>query len=62
MIMQFVKPKPIDWTKYIEPKFQIYVPCGVTCTVDFVSENDYKQLLKKPRFKECQDKIYILNN
>lgn len=60
--MQFPKPKPIDWTKYSEPKIQIYVPYGVTCTVDFVSENDYKQLLKKPGFKEYQDKIHAYNN
>jgi hypothetical protein len=59
---EFSIPKPIDWTKYVEPKFQIYVTMGNVTTTDLVSEAEYKRLLANPGFKEYQDKIRNLNS
>jgi hypothetical protein len=59
---KFPIPSPIDWTKYIEPKFQIYVTMGNVTTTDLVSEAEYKRLLANPGFKEYQDKIRNLNS
>ena len=55
-------PKSIDWAKYVEPKFQIYVTMGNVTTTDLVSEAEYKRLLANPVFKEYQDKIRNLNS
>lgn len=39
--MQFPKPKPIDWTKYIEPMFQDFETKNGITTAILLNKNDY---------------------
>ena len=39
--MKFPEPKPIDWTKYIEPKFQDFETKNGLTTAILLNKQDY---------------------